>query len=179
VRRICTSCREPYEPSEEELAFFTASEGAEPRRCLLPRGVGCNFCAGTGYLERIGVYELLKSILQYEISGPRIKRRRSCTCRARSRRSSAAGLPILEAVHTIGAESENSSVRRMMNEIEDGLRTGERFSDCLDRYPKVFPPFYRGIVRSAELTGELDTVLTRLRATSSATSRPAARSSPR
>ena len=73
-----------------------------------------------------------------------------------------AGLPILEAVHTIGAESENSSVRRMMNEIEDGLRAGERFSDCLDRYPKVFPPFYRGIVRSAELTGELDTVLARL-----------------
>jgi type IV pilus assembly protein PilC len=50
----------------------------------------------------------------------------------------------------------------MMNEIEDGLRSGERFSDCLDKFPKVFPPFYRGIVRSAELTGELDTVLARL-----------------
>jgi type IV pilus assembly protein PilC len=73
-----------------------------------------------------------------------------------------AGLPILDAVHTIGAESESSSVRRMMNEIEDGLRTGERFSDCLERYAKVFPGFYRGMVRSAELTGELDTVLARL-----------------
>jgi type IV pilus assembly protein PilC len=50
----------------------------------------------------------------------------------------------------------------MMNEIEDGLRAGERFSDCLDLFPKVFPPFYRSIVRSAELTGELDTVLARL-----------------
>ena len=65
-------------------------------------------------------------------------------------------------MHTIGAESDNSSVRRMMNDIEDGLRSGERFSECLERYPKVFPPFYRGIVRSAELTGELDTVLARL-----------------
>jgi type IV pilus assembly protein PilC len=73
-----------------------------------------------------------------------------------------AGLPILEAVHAIGTENENSSVRRMMNEIEDGLRSGERFSDCLENFPKVFPPFYRGIVRSAELTGELDTVLARL-----------------
>jgi type IV pilus assembly protein PilC len=73
-----------------------------------------------------------------------------------------AGLPVLEAVHTIGAESDNSSVRRVMNDIEDGLRTGERFSDCLDRHPKVFPDFYRGIVHSAELTGELDTVLNRL-----------------
>jgi type IV pilus assembly protein PilC len=42
------------------------------------------------------------------------------------------------------------------------LRSGERFSDCLDRHPKVFPDFYRGIVRSAELTGELDVVLSRL-----------------
>ena len=30
------------------------------------------------------------------------------------------------------------------------------------RHPRVFPDFYRGIVRSAELTGELDTVLSRL-----------------
>ena len=50
----------------------------------------------------------------------------------------------------------------MMNDIEDGLRAGERFSDCLDRHPKVFPEFYRGILRSAELTGELDTVLDQL-----------------
>ncbi len=73
-----------------------------------------------------------------------------------------AGLPILDAVHTIGDEADNSSVRRMMADIEDGLRSGDRFSDCLDRHPKVFPDFYRGIVRSAELTGELDTVLARL-----------------
>jgi type IV pilus assembly protein PilC len=49
-----------------------------------------------------------------------------------------------------------------MTDIEDGLRSGERFSDCLDRHAKIFPDFYRGIVRSAELTGELDTVLARL-----------------
>jgi type IV pilus assembly protein PilC len=49
-----------------------------------------------------------------------------------------------------------------MQEIEDGLRAGERFSDCLDKHPRVFPDFYRGIIRSAELTGELDAVLARL-----------------
>lgn len=103
-----------------------------------------------------------KSILQYEISGPRIKREEVMHLSRQIAAFLRAGLPILEAVHTIGSESENSSVRRMMNDIEDGLRTGERFSDCLDRFPKVFPPFFRGIVRSAELTGELDTVLTRL-----------------
>ncbi|HSX66081.1 type II secretion system F family protein [Nocardioides sp.] len=103
-----------------------------------------------------------KSILQFEISGPRIKRDHVMHLSRQIAAFLRAGLPILEAVHTIGAESDNSSLRRMMYEIEDGLRSGDRFSDCLDRFPKVFPPFFRGIVRSAELTGELDTVLLRL-----------------
>lgn len=103
-----------------------------------------------------------KSILQAEISGPRIKRADLMHLSRQMGAFVRAGLPILEAVHTIGQEAENSSVRKVMNDIEDGLRAGERFSDCLDRHPKVFPDFYRGIVRSAELTGELDVVLNRL-----------------
>jgi type IV pilus assembly protein PilC len=103
-----------------------------------------------------------KSLLNYELSGPRIKREEVMHLSRQIAAFLRAGLPILDAVHTIGAEAENSSVRRMMNDIEDGLRGGERFSDCLDKFPKVFPEFYRGIVRSAELTGELDIVLARL-----------------
>src|SRR5919198_638780 len=103
-----------------------------------------------------------KSFLQMELSGPRIKRADLMHLSRQMAAFVRAGLPILEAVHTIGQESANSSVRRVMQDIEDGLRSGERFSDCLDRHPKVFPDFYRGIVRSAELTGELDKVLARL-----------------
>lgn len=103
-----------------------------------------------------------KSVLQYEITGPRIKREEVMHLSRQIAAFLRAGLPVLDAVHSIGAESENSSLRRMMHDIEDGLRTGERLSDCLDRYPRVFPEYYRGIVRSAELTGELDTVLGRL-----------------
>ncbi|HVU91916.1 MAG TPA: type II secretion system F family protein [Jatrophihabitans sp.] len=103
-----------------------------------------------------------KSFLQAEISGPRVKRDDLMNLSRQMAAFVRAGLPILEAVHTIAEESDNSSVRRIMNDIEDGLRSGERFSDCLDRHPKVFPDFYRGIVRSAELTGELDVVLARL-----------------
>jgi len=73
-----------------------------------------------------------------------------------------AGLPLLEAVHTLAVEAGNASVRRMMLEVEDGLRRGDKLSECLDRHPKIFPEFYRGILRSAELTGQLDTVLDQL-----------------
>jgi type IV pilus assembly protein PilB len=58
VRRICTHCRAPYEPSREELAFLSSMRGRPPAAGFL-RGYGCNFCAQTGYLGRIGVYELM------------------------------------------------------------------------------------------------------------------------
>jgi type IV pilus assembly protein PilC len=102
------------------------------------------------------------SFLKLEISGPRVKREDLMHLSRQLAAFIRAGLPIIDAVHTIADEAENSSVRKMMHDLEDGLRGGERFSDCLDRHPKIFPDFYRGIVRSAELTGQLDTVLSRL-----------------
>ena len=103
-----------------------------------------------------------RSVLQMDIAGSSVKRADLMHLSRQLAAFVRAGLPILDAVHTIAAESENASTRRVMHDIEDSLRAGERFSDCLDRHPKVFPEFYRGIVRSAELTGELDTVLVRL-----------------
>ncbi len=82
-----------------------------------------------------------KSVLQYEISGPRIKREEVMHLSRQVAAFLRAGLPILDAVHSIAQESDTASVRRMMNDIEDGLHTGERFSDTLERSPKVFPEF--------------------------------------
>src|SRR5215467_8072759 len=73
-----------------------------------------------------------------------------------------AGLPLIEAVRILGEESKNRTVRDAMLDIEQSLRGGERLSDCLDRHPRVFPEYYRGIMRSAELTGQLDVVLEQL-----------------
>jgi len=58
VRRICDKCREPYEPSAEDLAFYEEWGGAP--KTDFTHGAGCNFCAHTGYVDRIGVYELLR-----------------------------------------------------------------------------------------------------------------------
>jgi type IV pilus assembly protein PilB len=59
VRRVCDNCRETYDPPAEELAFLSSMGGSIPERGFV-RGAGCNFCAHTGYLERIGVYELMQ-----------------------------------------------------------------------------------------------------------------------
>jgi type IV pilus assembly protein PilB len=58
VRRSCRFCKVPYEPNDEELAFYQESGG--PPKDVFYRGDGCNFCAGTGFHDRIGVFELLR-----------------------------------------------------------------------------------------------------------------------
>lgn len=59
LRRVCDSCKEPYTPGADELAVFRQHSGGSEKSTFY-RGAGCNFCAGTGYRDRIGVYELLR-----------------------------------------------------------------------------------------------------------------------
>jgi type IV pilus assembly protein PilB len=58
VRRTCESCKGPYKPTQEELAYYSEL-GGRPKRAWV-MGQGCNLCAGTGYQDRVGVYELLR-----------------------------------------------------------------------------------------------------------------------
>ncbi|BBH16123.1 pilus assembly protein PilB [Nocardioides baekrokdamisoli] len=58
MRRSCRSCLESYTPTPEEMTFLESFGGREPARGF-ERGTGCNFCAHTGYMDRVGVYELL------------------------------------------------------------------------------------------------------------------------
>ncbi|GAB4417622.1 MAG: type II secretion system ATPase GspE [Thermodesulfovibrionales bacterium] len=58
LRVICPYCKESYEPSEAEMAYFLNSPPVtEP--ALLYRGRGCDKCRGSGYLGRTGIFELL------------------------------------------------------------------------------------------------------------------------
>jgi len=102
------------------------------------------------------------SLWRTELSAPRVKREEVMHLSRQLGAFVRAGLPLIDAVRSLGEEASNSSVRRMMGQVETGLRGGDRLSDCLDRHPKIFPEFYRGILRSAELSGRLDTVLDRL-----------------
>jgi type IV pilus assembly protein PilB len=57
LRRICSACPVPYQPDLDELRVYREWGGREKDDFV--KGAGCNFCAGTGYLERVGVYELM------------------------------------------------------------------------------------------------------------------------
>jgi type II secretory ATPase GspE/PulE/Tfp pilus assembly ATPase PilB-like protein len=57
VRRICPECRTPYHPAAEHVAVV--SDGA-PAPATFFRGAGCRACRGTGFLGRVGVFELAR-----------------------------------------------------------------------------------------------------------------------
>ena len=54
VRRICTQCKEEYEPDPVALKYLGLKEDIK-----LFKGKGCDICGHTGYKGRVGVYEVL------------------------------------------------------------------------------------------------------------------------
>jgi len=67
LRRVCTTCREPYHPDEQELGRFGLMASSEAKvtfyRAHHHEGSGgkiCPQCKGSGYKGRVGVYEVLR-----------------------------------------------------------------------------------------------------------------------
>lgn len=60
ARRLCSKCKEPYQPTEVELvaARFPWTPG-EPLP-VLHRPVGCQACSRTGYKGRMAVHEVMR-----------------------------------------------------------------------------------------------------------------------
>jgi type IV pilus assembly protein PilB len=58
VRRICTKCRTPFEPTESQLSQLNLSPHDVGDKTFY-YGRGCPVCNDTGYKGRKGIYELL------------------------------------------------------------------------------------------------------------------------
>ena len=58
VRKICTSCKEEYEPSDESLMELNLTK-ADIKGKMFFRGKGCNNCNNIGYKGRMGIYEII------------------------------------------------------------------------------------------------------------------------
>lgn len=57
VRKICIYCKEQYSATSAERAMLRSPEG---RKVSLARGIGCTICRGTGYYDRVGVFQFLE-----------------------------------------------------------------------------------------------------------------------
>lgn len=103
-----------------------------------------------------------KSILQFELTKKKVPRKDLMHFSRQLAVFIRAGIPILDALSTIEEEVSNKAFKQVLQGIIDDLRGGTTFAQAASRHPEAFPPFYLGILQSAELTGRLDTVLEQL-----------------
>lgn len=65
VRKICLKCRQTYVAQKKDFTYKLTNPlikllFAKKKELLLYRGVGCRSCAQTGYLSRVGIFEVLE-----------------------------------------------------------------------------------------------------------------------
>ncbi len=106
--------------------------------------------------------DLKPSILTAELTKSRIKPVQLMHISRQLAAYTRAGIPILDAIQDIADSADKRSVKRVMEEIGEELRGGARLTEAFSKHPKDFPVYYLGILQSAELTGQLDTVLDQL-----------------
>jgi type IV pilus assembly protein PilB len=59
VRRICSSCREEYQPKEEEILELGLKLDQVPKGTRFYRGKGCDKCHKSGYRGRTAIFEIM------------------------------------------------------------------------------------------------------------------------
>jgi type IV pilus assembly protein PilC len=112
-------------------------------------------------LQPISILEK-KGILQFEITQKKVKKRELmhlCRQLAVFLRS---GVSVLEALVVLAEETTNKLLKSALDGIRVSLESGVRFSDAAAEHPELFPAYAVEILRSAELTGNLDEVLDQL-----------------
>ena len=73
-----------------------------------------------------------------------------------------AGMPLLSCIETLGEQTEHPTLREALSFIYQDLQKGAIFSTSIQKRPDVFPPLFYSMVRSGELSGNLDRVLNNL-----------------
>ena len=103
-----------------------------------------------------------KSLTQIEITPKKVKPQDLMMFSRQMGAFLRAGIPILDALEMLTEDASNSQLQQVLVEVSDDLRAGRTFADAMARHSQAFPSYYLGILRSAELSGNLDTVLARL-----------------
>jgi type IV pilus assembly protein PilC len=69
------------------------------------------------------------------------------------------GMPIVEGLTVLRDQATSTLMKRALTEMILDLGTGASLSAALARFPRIFPALYVDMIRSAEVSGNLDLVL--------------------
>ncbi|KQN94048.1 type II secretion system protein GspF [Sphingomonas sp. Leaf231] len=70
--------------------------------------------------------------------------------------------PLEESLRTITRQTEQDSVRAIVQTVHAAVVEGRRLADAMAREPKSFPPLYRAMVAAGESSGSLPEIMERL-----------------
>src|SRR6266478_673209 len=141
--------------NELDAALFTDHGGPVAGSVALPAAEDPAGPAGLGSGAK-------KSIWQFEITKKRVPRADLMNFSRQLAAFIRAGIPILEAIDTFAEEAGNRVFREALRSIGTALRRGETFSAAVGAHGRIFPRFYVDMLKAAELTGRLDSVLDQL-----------------
>jgi general secretion pathway protein E len=79
VRLVCTNCREPYQPTPDQLVRMGLNAEDEVGPIYRPGAKGCKACRSTGYRGRICIHELM--LMDDEVRGLVMKNADASTIR--------------------------------------------------------------------------------------------------
>ncbi|MEZ5710355.1 MAG: type II secretion system inner membrane protein GspF [Blastomonas sp.] len=70
--------------------------------------------------------------------------------------------PLEETLRTIGRQTEQASVRTVIQNVHAGVVEGQGLAEAMAREPRSFPPLYRAMVNAGENSGSLPMIAGRL-----------------
>ena len=103
-----------------------------------------------------------KGILQFEITKKTVKKRDLMHLCRQLAVFIRAGVSVLEALTVISEETTDKLLNGALVSMRVSLESGARFSEAASEHPELFPGYSVEVLRSAELTGNLDIVLDQL-----------------
>ncbi|MDR3297793.1 MAG: type II secretion system F family protein [Candidatus Nomurabacteria bacterium] len=75
-----------------------------------------------------------------------------------------AGLPLANSLRTVSEQTQNKSMRAIIEEILADVEAGKSLGDAFAKHPDVFDKVYLSLVRAGEVSGTLDDSLRRIAA---------------
>ena len=73
-----------------------------------------------------------------------------------------AGLPLVQSLRTLISQTKKEHLREVLENVVSRVETGKTFTESIADYPEVFDDYFVALVRSGEVSGKLDRVLTEL-----------------
>jgi type IV pilus assembly protein PilC len=104
----------------------------------------------------------LSAVLQFELTPKKVSKRELMQFSRQLSVFVRAGIPILEALGTIREETKDKVFGRVLDDMIESLTAGTTLTSAIRQHADAFPPYYIGILETAELTGQLDVALVRL-----------------